>query len=295
MATARDLSYKIASLSNMKKVMSAMNMIASTKLRKLLFRQPALEKFSKAVDAVRDDIALGLSSSKGPLLNKPENIKNIHIIAFSADKGLCGSHNSSVLKALAKTITSEDQRGVAVDVTCIGARARNLCRRQEFNVCHGIDSNERHISDEALREIAADIIKRISQGEIDEVIMIYNHFVSTLMQETKQVQIFPLLQESDGKTGQPDRSRVESAAETEPEPADFITHAANLYLYYKLKIALTDSHLSEHAARMTAMEQAKTNAEDLINRYTKIRNRARQSAITSELIEIVAGKEALNN
>ena len=82
---------------------------------------------------------------------------------------------------------------------------------------------------------------------------------------------------------------------TEPHPADFILSAANLYLYYKLKIALADSYLSEHAARMTAMEQATANADDLISRYIKIRNRARQGAITSELIEIVAGKEALNN
>ena len=293
MATARDLSYKIASLSNMKKVMNAMNMIASTKFRKLMTRLPAMEKFRDAVDGIKDDIASGLNSSSSPLLHEPEKIKKIHFIVFTADKGLCGSHNSSVLKVLAKSIKKENRQGVAVDVTCIGARARNLCRRQELETCFEIDSNEQHISAHALREIADKITRRITQGEVDKVIMIYNHFVSTLLQETKQIQIFPLTQDNHKKSDEATRSNVEVRTETEPRPANFIIPAANLYLYYKLQIALTDSHLSEHAARMTAMENAKTNAEDLINRYIKIRNRARQSTITRELIEIVAGKEAL--
>lgn len=293
MATARDLSYKIASLSNMKKVMNAMNMIASTKFRKLMTRLPAMTQFRKSVDGIKDDIASGLGSSNSPLLHEPEKTENIHIIIFTADKGLCGSHNSSVLKVLAKTIKKKNVKGVKVDVTCIGARARNFCRRQEFEVIYGIDSNAQHISDHALREIAEKTIKRITEGEVDKVIMIYNHFRSTLLQETKQIQIFPLIQDNDKKSDDAGIANEHIRTETEPGAVDFIIPAANLYLYYKLQIALMDSHLSEHAARMTAMENAKTNAEDLINRYVKIRNRARQSTITRELIEIVAGKEAL--
>ncbi|MDA3925819.1 MAG: ATP synthase F1 subunit gamma [Kiritimatiellae bacterium] len=293
MATARDLSYKIASLTNMQKVMNAMNMIASTKFRKLMMRMPAMEKFRNTVGIIRDDITSGLGSSTSAIIYQPEKVKNIHVIVFTADKGLCGSHNSSVLKALIKIFADENRKGVALDVTCIGARARNLCRKQNFKVCDEINSNEQHISDHALREIATKTIKRISEGEIDKVIIIHNHFVSTLLQQTKQLQIFPMLPNNNEKSGEPDKSRVELSLETEPKPADFIIPAATLYLYYSMKIALTDSYLSEHAARMTAMENAKTNAADLIKRYVKIRNRARQSTITKELIEIVAGKEAL--
>jgi len=295
MATARDLSYKITSLTNMQKVMSAMNMIASTKLRKLLIRLPALDQFSHAVDSIGQVIAAGLSSSTSPFIHRPGKIEKTHIVAITADKGLCGSHNSSVLKALTKTIETANHGGTATDVTCIGARAGNLCRKRNYTICHAIDSNERHISDAALREITADIIRRIQLGEVNQIVLIYNHFVSTLVQQTRQVQIFPLQQASDTQTGQPGARKSGTVIETEPPAADFIPPAAYLYLYYQLKIALTDSYLSEHAARMTAMESAKTNSEDLINRYTTIRNRARQSAITSELIEIVAGKEALNN
>ena len=279
----------------MQKVMSAMNMIASTKLRKLLMRQPVLKQFSTLVDSIGDDLISGLRSFESPLIHAPDKIRNSHIIVITADKGLCGSHNSSVLRALTKTWQEENQQGVAVDLTCIGARARNLCRRRDFKVCHGIDSNEQHISDTVLREIAFEIVERVKRGEVDKVVIIYNHFVSTLVQKTQQLQIFPLIQEKEFNKEQSGRSSQETEAETEPRPEDFILPAANLYLYYKLKIALTDSYLSEHAARMTAMEKAKTNAEDLINRYVKIRNRARQDTITSELIEIVAGTEALNN
>jgi len=295
MATARDLSYKITSLSNMQKVMSAMNMIASTKLRKIMIRQPALKQFNSMVDSIGADIISGLKSFESPLIHEPHTIKNMHIVVITADKGLCGSHNSSVLKALVKTLQEENQRGVAVDITCIGARAKKLCRRLDFKVCHAIDSNEQHISDAALREIAYKIVKRVNRGEIDKVVLVYNHFVSTLVQKTQQLQILPLIQKKEFNKEQSDSRKLETEAESEPRPADFIFPAANLYLYYKLKIALTDSYLSEHAARMTAMEKAKTNAEDLINRYVKIRNRARQDTITSELIEIVAGTEALNN
>lgn len=290
MATARDLSYKIASLTNMQKVMSAMNMIASTKLRKLLLRQPALVEFEKLVNSVGSDIISGVRTLESPLIQPVEKVRNLHIVVFSADKGLCGSHNSSIQKTLAKTVEIESKKGVSVDITCIGGRARSFCRRREFTVIHGIDSSDQHISDEVLREIAADIIRRISNGELDKVLMIYNHFKSTLVQETEEMQVLPLKSSAeDSEAGDV------SETEIEPQPDDFILSSANNYLYYKLKIALTDSYLSEHAARMTAMEQATVNAEDLINRYVKIRNRARQSAITSELIEIVAGKEALNN
>jgi len=294
MATARDLSYKITSLTNMQKVMSAMNMIASTKLRKLLIRQPALQEFSNAVDSVGNEIAAGLSSAASPFIHQPKKIEHLHIIAITADKGLCGSHNSSILKALSKTIETANHGGTMTDVTCIGARAGNLCRRRNYTIYHAIDSNDRHISDAVLREISDGIVKRIIQGEINRVEIIYNHFVSTLVQKTTQAQIFPMRQPSDEKPDPSDHQKQELEIETEPRPAEFISAAARLYIYYKLKIALTDSYLSEHAARMTAMESAKSNSEDLINRYTTIRNRARQSAITSELIEIVAGKEALN-
>ncbi|MFO7936894.1 MAG: ATP synthase F1 subunit gamma [Kiritimatiellia bacterium] len=287
MATARDLNNKIASLTNMQKVMSAMNMIASTKLRKLIIRHPALVQFERMINNIRDDIASGLNSFNSPLLRSVRKVRKIHIVAYTADKGLCGSHNSSVLKTLARTVKTQSQKGVSMDITCIGGRARNFCRKREFNIRQEIDSSEQHISDEALREIATDIVQRIAENEVDKVILIYNHFVSTLVQKTQEVQVLPFV--TDSKTGS------ETDTDIEPQPDDFILSSAKLYLYYKLKTALTDSYLSEHAARMTAMEQATANADDLVSRYIKIRNRARQAAITSELIEIVAGTEALNN
>ena len=293
MATARDLSYKITSLTNMQKVMSAMNMIASTKLRKLLIRLPALQQFREAVDTIGNAVVGGVSSMASPFINQPKKCAHLHLIAITADKGLCGSHNSSILKALSKTVETANHGGIATDVTCIGARAGNLCRRRNYTIYHAIDSNERHISDAVLREITEGLVKRVLQGEINRVEIIYNHFVSALVQKTTQLQIFPMQQQSAEDTAPSDPRKECVTLETEPESTAFISAAARLYLYYQLKIALTDSYLSEHAARMTAMESAKSNSEDLINRYTTIRNRARQSAITSELIEIVAGKEAL--
>jgi F-type H+-transporting ATPase subunit gamma len=297
MATARDLNNKIASLQNMQKVMSAMNMIASTKLRKLLGKQAALEQFSTAVDAVGDAVAAVLNSAESKLAGSSKNDSRIHLIVIAADKGLCGSHNSSVLKTLAKTIEKEKKNGTAADVTCIGIRAATFCRRHDYEILHAIDSNERHISDTALREIAAELAKRLEKGEINKIILIHNHFVSTLVQQTRQVAIYPVkTAAADKKDGdEKEQKKATTVTETAPALEEFISPAAILYFYYRIKSGLSDSYLSEHAARMTAMENAKTNSEDLINRYGTIRNRARQTAITSELIEIVAGKEAMKS
>jgi len=295
MATARELNNKIASLQNMQKVMSAMNMIASTKLRKLLGKQAALAQFSLSVDTIGDAIASTLNASESQLSGISKNCNRIHLIVISADKGLCGSHNSSVLKAMAKTIEKEKKNGIAADVTCIGIRAATFCRRHDYEILNSIDSNERHISDAALREITAKLIQRIEKGEINRVILVHNHFVSTLVQQTRQIELFPIKPApEDNKTdSKKEQEKTTAVTETDPALEEFITPAIKLYFYYRLKNGLSDSYLSEHAARMTAMENAKTNSEDLINRYGTIRNRARQTAITSELIEIVAGKEAL--
>jgi F-type H+-transporting ATPase subunit gamma len=297
MATIRELNNRIASLENMQKVMSAMNMIASTKLRRLLSRYEALEKFSRAVDTAGEAIASSLAGSESRYAGAGKPSGRIHLVAISADKGLCGSHNSSVLKTLARIIEEEKKQGVRADVSCIGIRAATFCRRHDYEVVHAIDSNERHISDAALREIAADLISRIEKGAIDRIVLVHNHFISTLVQEPLLVDIFPITAFEEGKEdeGKDAHSRVVAPIETDPLLEEFTLPAIRLYFYYRLKKALNDSYLSEHAARMTAMENAKTNSEDLINRYGTIRNRARQTAITSELIEIVAGKEALKN
>jgi F-type H+-transporting ATPase subunit gamma len=140
----------------------------------------------------------------------------------------------------------------------------------------------------SLKQIAADMLKRFLAGDVHTVITVYNKFVSTIHQETKIVQLLPL-----PVRGDPDKKPMVFSGYTEPEEDMFLTKAAVVYLFYQLQSALFNSRLSEQAARMTAMENATNNSEDLIHRYARARNRVRQATITNELIEIISGKEAM--
>lgn len=288
MAGTKDLGQKIGSLRNMQKVMRAMNMIASIKLRKLMPLQEPLMIFSRSLDAVSQDLVNALQDSSHPVLDGRQEVKKVHIILLSADKGLCGSHNSSVQRSLDEMVGQQRGEGREIEVSCIGIKGANYCRRREYEVFQHTEINERSFLPEELKAIGDKIFARFMDDEIQEVHLIYNRFLSTIQQETETVQLLPIPETISGK-----QKRSGENAVLEPEPADFAPAAGALYLHYRLQAAVKNSLLSEQAARMTAMENATNNSQDLIEKYITLQNRARQADITNELIEIISGKEAL--
>ena len=281
MANNRDLNHKISSLQNMQKVMKAMNMIASIKLRRLISAQESLALFRKAVEGQAEDIRTALGHTRHPLLSGYGEVKKRHFILFTADKGLCGAHNSSVLKAFEFRLA--ETQGTAFDVTCIGTKGAGYCRRKGYEIYTRTEISDKVFGKKQLKELASRLFARYLSGEIQDLQIIGNDFVSTIQQEVRMERILPL-EQGQGKRGN---------ALTEPEPEEFLPAALERYLMYRMQTALAESLLSEQAARMTAMENATDNAEDLIDRYTTLLNRARQTSITNDIIEIVSGKEAL--
>ncbi len=270
----------------MQKVMRAMNMISSIKLRKLYAVQDSLALFNHSVDEIRTIIHSVLSDSHNPIAAGYQDVQRCHVIMFTADKGLCGTHNSSVQKAVDALMKENSDAGIPVDVTCIGNKGVNYCKRKEYTIFQQAEINERVFSVEQLRTISSTIFNRYADNEIQKVYVVSNMFYSTLRHETVTLQLLPLfIQERKGDTG--------PGMITEPEGDDFVLSAGKLYFFYKLRSILLNSYLSEHSSRMTAMENATNNSEDLINKYIAMENHARQAAITDELIEIVSGKEAL--
>ena len=208
---------------------------------------------------------------------------------FTADRGLCGSHNSSVQKNTSMLINSKRQKGINCEVVCLGTKGNAFCRRNGYKIYHQTEISERTLNDSVLDDIANSLIARFTSRKMQEIYFIYNEFVSTLVQNTQTIRVLPLLAEpSNGSVSATDMV-------TEPEEPEFVRQSVKALFNYKLKTALLNSYLSEHAARMTAMDNATNNSEDLINQYAKLRNKARQSTITNELIEIVAGKEAMKS
>lgn len=290
MASIRDLNRKISSLRNMQKVMSAMNMIASTKFSKLLTKQMALLKFRDALNRVRASLFLRISRSSSPVVTGNDGDGVAHVIIFTADRGLCGAHNNSIFKGLEKLIKRLAVSPDDFEVTSIGSRGAKYCRKKEYVLFHSVDINEKTLHDSDLLRISETTFKRFKNGEIESVHIIYNHFVSALTQTTTTDRILPIkIEEKEEKDD--DSAIVEMTSDLGDEK--LVESAAPLLVFYQLKTALLDSYLSENGARMTAMENASNNSQDLINRYAKIKNRARQTAITNELSEIVSGKEAM--
>jgi len=288
MSSIQDLNHKIASLQNMKKVMSAMNMIASTKFRQLLIKQLALLKFTEALEEIRSLLFLRILQSNSRIVNGSPGVSNIQIIIFTADRGLCGSHNSSIFKCLEKLINKLKINIDDFDITSVGSRGAKYSRKHEYKLYHSVDINEKTLQNGNLLRIAQTSLDRFLNGEIGKVYVIYNRFVSTLIQETTVQEILPLQIDSDNENNN-------FSAEITSDLSDekLAESAAPLLMFYMLKSALANSYLSEHGARMTAMENASNNSQDLIDRYGSIKNRARQTAITNELSEIVSGKEAM--
>lgn len=292
MANIREIAHKVSSLRNMQKVMRAMNMIASTKLHRILSRVPALHAFEEDTMALARDLAVACGESGSPLIGPLENCRQAGMLVFTSDKGLCGAHNNSVHRACVSLAASLKNQGVAVDSICIGTRGASFCRRNDMDIYMSVESNDRILTDAELRRIAETLIERIEKDEIQAVYAVFNSFVSPLQQIPRSLQILPLCSLAAEQTSE---SRSETGLTFDSAGSLSARSAVSTVLYFLLQCLLRHSHLSEYAARMTAMDNATNNSEDLIARYGAIRNRARQTAITNELIEIVAGKEALKD
>ena len=285
MASIRDLNHKIISLKNMQKVMRAMNMIATIKLRKLTPLQASLALFEASVNGMTRSILQAHPGADHPAIKGYDKISKLHVVMFTADKGLCGAHNSSVNRAVDEFMLACRAGGHEADVTCLGLKGANYCRRRGYKMYHQTEIADKTFGPKALEEVVAKLTDRFLKREIQRIVLVYNKFVSTIHQDTVILQVLPF-------TTEPGEAKPTNAL-LEPTGSQFLSASARLMLLYRLQTALHNSALSEQASRMTAMENATNNSQDLINRYMVLRNRARQATITNEIIEIVSGKEAM--
>ncbi|MDC7126595.1 MAG: ATP synthase F1 subunit gamma [Spirochaetales bacterium] len=285
MSNVRDLGSKIQSLENMKKVTRAMNMISSIKLRKHLTNFPFLEEFCGEVENIFQVIAPSLYECQHPVVAGYSETKAEHLIVFTSDKGLCGTHNSSVLKALDAFAEKRASSNVSFDLSCFGVKGNNHAIHSNWNVSFFESMNERTIDKLVLKKLGDDIFRRFLDGEIQKVWVLGKVYKNSLQQDTVLKQILPFkIENSDNSV---------TTLTTEPEGNKMAEEYGLIYLADTLRGFCEHSFLSEHSARLTAMENATNNSEDMINKYVNMQNHARQAAITNELIEIVSGKEAL--
>ncbi len=284
MANLKDIRNRIKSVKSIQKVTKAMKMVAVAKMRRAQERMEEARPYTKRLAEVINHLLPDVDRNFLPLLDVRE-IKRVGYVVVSSDRGLAGSFNTSVLKTAQAEIEIIGKKNV--DVFCIGKKARDHFKRRNYNIIESHVEFWNELKFGNALAIGTGIITHFTQKYVDEIHVVYNEFVNVASQHVVSEKLLPLVFESDKK---PIIDRL-----YEPNKDDLVKSLIPRHLNIQMWKYLLESYASEQAARMLAMENATGNAEDMIKELTLEFNKARQAAITKEMLEIVSGAEALQN
>ena len=294
MANLKDLKNRIRSVKSTQKITSAMKMVAAAKLRRAQDNAEAARPYAARMSAIINSLASKASPETAPtMLVGTGSDQRILLLVLSADRGLCGGFNGSIIRATRREVERLKGEGKTVDLVMVGRKAKDALKRELGDLI--VDSREgvqgTAVSFADIDSIADVIRERLENGELDRCHILYNRFISAITQE---VTISSLIPVEVSETEASDENTASSAPyEYEPDEATVLEDLLPRNLSTQIYTAILESSASELAARMTAMDNATRNAGDLIDRLTMEYNRRRQAAITTELIEIISGAEAL--
>lgn len=288
MPSLKQITTKIKSVRSTRRIMGAMKLIAAVRLQKA---QAALMAYRPYSDAYRDvvlNVAALSESEDHPLLRIPEEKTNLHVLFFTSDRGLCGSFNSALIRNMQRYVEEQSEVFGNIKLSFVGRRGRDYFSKGGVSTGkYYTGVNERN-SRKFSEELAATLTEEFRVGESDEVVLAYNHFVSAISQRMTFERLLPLSARETGDGG------AESSSDYifEPEKERIIGSILPKYVQVRIERAMNESLTSEHAARMTAMENATSNADEVIAKLTLLFNKTRQAIITTELMDIVNGTEA---
>ncbi|WDE97886.1 ATP synthase F1 subunit gamma [Lentisphaera profundi] len=288
MPSQKEYNVKIASLGNTAKVTKTMNMVSTSKYRKAQDAQGSSRLYSDQLNQVIAGLVASGGELSHPLMKTPE-VKKVLVIAFTSDKGLCAGFNNNLVKFVNNFRRESADKYETIDFITCGKRGYNAIRKDSTVIANYDDKTGSPEFDTA-REIGDKVQKLFIDGEYDQVLIANNNFVSALSQ-------IPIISTLLPVTGEVPTEAVATENATdyiyEPGQAELLSYLLPKTVNFQVFKAFLENAAGEHAARMAAMDAASSNARDLIQKYTVLRNRARQAAITTELTEIVAGAESL--
>jgi F-type H+-transporting ATPase subunit gamma len=303
MASQRDVKRRIDSVKNIRKITRAMEMVAAARLRRAEQRIAHLRPYADAIRRMTRQAAeaAGTEVGKLPILQQHEREQTIAMLLVTADRGLAGAFNSQILRAGLRAAGEHEGEGRDVRFYASGRRGVSSLTFRGREVVGGYTGFTERPSYADAREIAQDLITAYVDGDVDRVEILYNGYVSPLVQEVRRETLLPLqeatiLEESEDEEssdGEGDGSGHHALVEYEPDPEEILQRLIPDYVEISLYRALLESTASELGARMTAMRNASENAGEIIEDLTLEMNRARQAEITQEIMEVVAGAEAL--
>ncbi|MGI9530942.1 ATP synthase F1 subunit gamma [Lutimonas sp.] len=286
MANLKEIRNRISSIGSTMKITSAMKMVSAAKLKKAQDAIVQMRPYSNKLTELLQNLSATLDSDDGGEFTEQRDINKVLIVAITSNRGLCGGFNSSVIKEVAK-IAKTTYAGKDVSILTIGKKGNDILSKE-----HAIYKFESDLYDELTFEntavFAEDLMEQFANGAFDHIELVYNRFKNAATQIVTQEQYLPIAaaEETD-----------EAGADYifEPNKEEIVKGLIPKSLKMQLYKAIRDSYASEHGARMTAMHKATDNATELRDELLLVYNKARQAAITNEILEIVGGAEALNN
>jgi F-type H+-transporting ATPase subunit gamma len=292
----RILRQRIRSIQSTKKITRAFELIAASRIVKAQARVAAAVPYADGITEVVRDLRDAGAGAGHPMLEPRDQIRNVATVVIAADRGLCGAYNANVLRAGEASIRDHRAAGRECTIVAVGRKAEGYFRFRNYPI-EGVHSGfSDNPSYEDARAVASALTRRYLDEEIDLVELVYTRFVTAGSQE---VVLRPLVPLGTGDLGRPEAHADDAAEgpragyEFEPRPEVLLDSLLPRYADARMYAALLNAAASEHAARQRAMKAATDNAEELIIALTRVMNRARQDSITTEIMEIVGGAEAL--
>jgi len=287
MANLKELRSRISSVSSTMQITSAMKMVSAAKLNKAQDAIVKMRPYSQKLTELIQNLSATAEEDTGSALTEQREVKNVLIVAISSNRGLAGAFNSNVIKKV-KHLINEDYQNQNVEVFTIGKKVNDILKKTET-----IFEHNQHIFDDLnfsnSVEISKSLMHVFEEKKFDKVVLVYNQFKNAATQLVVAEDYLPLVPPQDM-----DESASQSDYIFEPKKDEILKELMPKALNIQLFKALRDSFASEHGARMTAMHKATENATELRDGLKLTYNKARQAAITNEILEIVAGAEALN-
>ncbi|MDH3347810.1 MAG: ATP synthase F1 subunit gamma [Desulfobulbaceae bacterium] len=286
----KDVKTKITGVKKTSQITKAMNMVASAKLRGAQEKMESFRPYTAKFTAAMGNLSGGMEGGNLPLM-EARDISNVEIVVVTSDRGLCGSFNSAIITMAEKLMLKYQSEGKDVSFVCVGKKAFQYFRktgkvRKSYNDIMGTFQMFN------AREISQDLAANFISGGSDHVDLVYGKFHSVASQKPEREELLPIkpITDSEGST---QKTEITGAYTYEPEPGEIMEVLLPLYLNVQIYHAMLEVGASEHAARMTAMDNATNACKDMIDQLTLLYNKARQSAITGDLMDIVGGAEAL--
>jgi F-type H+-transporting ATPase subunit gamma len=300
----RILKRRISSVQSTKKITRAMELIAGSRIVKAQQAVHAAVPYSDHITEVVKDLGASGGGVDSPLLKPRAEIRRVAHVVITADRGQCGAYNSSVIRAAEGSMKEQAELGRDCSLVVIGRKAESYFRYRNFRLAHVFTGFSDRPSYEDARRVGQAVTTAFLAEEFDMVELIYTRFVSAGVQEVVRRPLVPLEREvvsgGDGKPDAPSDVKtgdgsVGASYEFEPAPDAILDALLPRYVEARIFAALLNAAASEHSSRQRAMKAATDNAEELIISLTRIMNRARQDSITTEIMEIVSGAEALQS